>query len=298
MSGSASYSAMIATVGPGPLPAMVARNAVGSPPTPRSTVAPLLLEELGEPGRRLLLLEAELGVGVDLVADLLELVGEPVHRLATDLGSSALGSVRSTLGGDVVRALAQALIGRSLARANSSFAASTRAGSASRSKVVRAMVLAAASMPARASGFTAASANSRVWMAMPVGAMPIMGWMVGMTWLTLPTSEEPRRSGIGAPSVRPAVVMLAAKRSSRAGSLHRLVDVVVLGHLERRAGGLGRALRAGDHALVEVPHRVDARRAHVEDGRRVLGDDVGGRAAVGDDAVDAAVGAHLLAQHG
>ncbi len=40
MSGSASYSAMIAMVGPGPWPAMVARNAVGSPPTPRSTAAP------------------------------------------------------------------------------------------------------------------------------------------------------------------------------------------------------------------------------------------------------------------
>ena len=76
------------------------------------------------------------------------------------------------------------------------------------------MVLAAATMPARASGFTAASANSRVWIAMPVGAMATMGWMAGITWLTLPMSEEPRRSGIGAPSVRPAPFMLAAKRSS------------------------------------------------------------------------------------
>jgi len=40
MFGNASYSAMIAMVGPGPAPAMVARNAVGSPPTPRSTTAP------------------------------------------------------------------------------------------------------------------------------------------------------------------------------------------------------------------------------------------------------------------
>ena len=36
-----------------------------------------------------------------------------------------------------------------------------------------------------------------MWIAIPVGAMATMGWMVGMTWLTLPTSEEPRRSGIG-----------------------------------------------------------------------------------------------------
>ena len=66
--GSASYSAMIAMVGPGPEPAIVARNAVGSPPTPRSTWAPCLLEELGEPRRGLLFLEAELRIVVDLVA--------------------------------------------------------------------------------------------------------------------------------------------------------------------------------------------------------------------------------------
>ena len=40
MPGSASYSAMIAIVGPAPMPAIVARNAVASPPTPRSTRAP------------------------------------------------------------------------------------------------------------------------------------------------------------------------------------------------------------------------------------------------------------------
>ena len=78
-----------------------------------------------------------------------------------------------------------------------------------------AMVLAAASRPARARGLTAASANSRLWMAVPRGAMATMGWMVGITWLTLPTSEEPSRSGMGSPSTSPAVFMLAAKRSSR-----------------------------------------------------------------------------------
>src|SRR5215470_8844424 len=40
MLGSASYSAMMAMVGPAALPSTVARNAVGSPPTPRSTRAP------------------------------------------------------------------------------------------------------------------------------------------------------------------------------------------------------------------------------------------------------------------
>ncbi len=40
MFGKASYSAMIAMVGPEASPAIVARKAVGSPPTPRSTAAP------------------------------------------------------------------------------------------------------------------------------------------------------------------------------------------------------------------------------------------------------------------
>ena len=55
MLGSASYSAMMAMVGPGPLPSMVARNAVGSPPTPRSTARSLPLEEVAQPARRLVL---------------------------------------------------------------------------------------------------------------------------------------------------------------------------------------------------------------------------------------------------
>ena len=38
--GNASYSAMMAMVGPGPLPSMVARKAVGRPPTPCSTRVP------------------------------------------------------------------------------------------------------------------------------------------------------------------------------------------------------------------------------------------------------------------
>src|SRR6266850_1719857 len=47
MPGSASYSAMMAIVGPAPEPGIVARNAVASPPTPRSTRAPCVLDERG-----------------------------------------------------------------------------------------------------------------------------------------------------------------------------------------------------------------------------------------------------------
>ena len=77
------------------------------------------------------------------------------------------------------------------------------------------MVFAAASIAVRAIGATAASANSRVWIAMPVGAIPTIGWIVGRIWLTFPTSEDPVRSGTASPSTSPAPRMLAAKRSSR-----------------------------------------------------------------------------------
>src|SRR6266849_1118692 len=83
-----------------------------------------------------------------------------------------------------------------------------------------------------------------------------------------------------------------------AARLHRLVDAVVLGHREPAAGGLGRAFRAGDHAPIELPHGVDAGGPDIEDRRSGFGDDIGRHAAARDDAVNAAVGTYLLAQHG
>src|SRR5262249_22175821 len=56
-------------------------------------------------------------------------------------------------------------------RANSSFVAVSRAGSASRSSALRAISLAPASRPACAGARAAAAANSRVWMAVPSGAI-------------------------------------------------------------------------------------------------------------------------------
>src|SRR3990167_4286429 len=90
------------------------------------------------------------------MADALEVVRQPVDGL-----------------GDLPLDVAEAVGGRGLRaapRANSALAAWTVAGSASRSRAVMAMVLAAATMPARAMGLTAASANSRVWMGSPLGA--------------------------------------------------------------------------------------------------------------------------------
>ena len=87
-SGSASYSAHRAIVSD-PDPA-VARKAVASPATPRSTAKPGGLGRGGDPLGALDLVVAELGVGVDEVADLDELVGRGV-----DGGRGALGGAHS-----------------------------------------------------------------------------------------------------------------------------------------------------------------------------------------------------------
>ena len=84
-------------------------------------------------------------------------------------------------------------------------------------EVVMAMVFAAASMPACARGLTAASTKSREWIAIPVGAMATIGWIVGSTWLTLPTSEEPSRSGIGLSLDEPRA-RSCSRRRGRGGS--------------------------------------------------------------------------------
>ena len=79
MPGRASYSAQMLRTS-GPLPA-VATNAVGRSATPASTVKPASFEGLRAPPARLLLLEAQLGVGVDPVAQLDEGVGPFVDEL-------------------------------------------------------------------------------------------------------------------------------------------------------------------------------------------------------------------------
>src|ERR1700741_2623450 len=76
-----------------------------------------------------------------------------------------------------------------------------------------AIVLAAWHMPWRASGVTAAASKSREWMGVPFGAICTIGWMAGMTWLTLPMSDDPRRAGAGA-STAPTLVMFALKSAS------------------------------------------------------------------------------------
>src|SRR3989442_929984 len=154
----------------------------------------LLLEELGEPGVGFLLLEGELGMVVDPVRQGFQLVGEAIDRLG-DLGLDGVG-------------------GAHFAAANSWWARVRRPGSARRSNAVMAMTLAAASRPSRASGLTAAASKAREWMGVPSGAILTSGWMVGTTWLTLPTSDEPSRSFTSGASGSPSRAMLARKASS------------------------------------------------------------------------------------
>src|SRR6266581_3799188 len=173
------------------------RPANGSVPSAASAALDaraVLFEELREPGVRPLLLERELGRGVDAMRESLEIVGDAVD----DLGNLRLDGVGAA----------------HVAASNSRRASLTSAGFASRSHVVMAMILADVSIPSRASGHTAACSNAREWIGVPSGAICTIGWMAGMTWLTLPTSELPMRSRLSGDSTTPNVRALARKRSS------------------------------------------------------------------------------------
>ena len=93
-----------------------------------------------------------------------------------------------------------------------------------------AIVLAAASMPASASGLTAASTKSRVWIAIPVGAMATIGgsW-AGLAHVADIGGAQPVRDGLaldeaGVPHVGGEEV------EKRLVPLEGLVDHLVLGH--------------------------------------------------------------------
>src|SRR2546426_27881 len=158
-------------------------------------VRAVLLEELGEPGVRLLLFEAELRVVVDPVRQRFQVVREPIHR------------VRHLL-------LQVARCAHFPPPLNSSCARLSRAGSARRSSVVIAIAFAAVSVPSRASGLTAAASKAREWISVPSGAIFMSGWIVGSTWLRVPASEDPSRSTRGGASVTPRAVRLARKAPS------------------------------------------------------------------------------------
>src|SRR6266851_6175940 len=154
----------------------------------------VLLEELGEPGVRLLLFEAELRVVVDPVRQRFQFFRYGIHRTCHLLLHVARCAHFTPL--------------------NSSCARLSRAGSARRSSVVIAMAFAAVSVPSRASGLTAAASKAREWIDVPSGAIFMSGWIVGSTWLRLPTSEDPSRSTRGGASVTPRAVRLARKAPS------------------------------------------------------------------------------------
>src|SRR5262249_59134455 len=95
----------------------------GQPADPALHHRAVLREELGEPAGRLLLLEAQLGIGVDLVADLFQFVRGAIDRLR----DPRLDLIERGHGYFV--------------RVNSSLAALTLAGPAWRSRVVMPMGL-------------------------------------------------------------------------------------------------------------------------------------------------------------
>src|SRR2546430_816063 len=146
----------------------------GEPPDGPLDLHVVRLEELGEPRVGLLLLEGELGIVVDSVREGLELVGEAgPGRRNPGLQRFDPAALRAAL--------------------NAACAFPTSDGSASRSSVVSAIAFAAVSIPSRASALFAAASKAREWIGVPSGAIFTIGWIAGITWLTLPMSEEPRR---------------------------------------------------------------------------------------------------------
>ena len=71
-----------------------------------------------------------------------------------------------------------------------------------------AIALAPSIRPRRPSSDTAAAANPGEWTDTSGGAMAIIGWMVGTSALTLPTSLEPSAVPLADSSCRPNVDML------------------------------------------------------------------------------------------
>src|SRR5207245_377348 len=145
------------------------------------------------------------------------------------------------------RARADGVGAAHVAASNSRRASLTSVGLTSRSHVVMAMILADVSMPSRASGCTAACSNAREWIGVPSGAICTIGWMAGMTWLTLPTSELPMRSRLSGDSATPTVRALARTRSSRDALPRRGRGV------RRRAAELEARPRDAEQVLVHDP---------------------------------------------
>src|SRR4030095_8468433 len=103
-------------------------------------------------------------------------------------------------------------------RANSSLAAASLSGDARRSSAVSARALAPATIPTRAIGERAHSANSRECPGTPSGEMRMQGWIVGSAWLTLPQSVEPERAS-PSPGSRgnPIAPRFCSKRAAMVG---------------------------------------------------------------------------------
>src|SRR5262245_8995704 len=103
-------------------------------------------------------------------------------------------------------------------RTKSSFAALSLSGEARRSSAVSARALAPATIPARAIGERAHSANSRECPGTPSGAIRMYGWIFGSAWLTLPQSVEPYPASPSSASTgNPITPRFFSKRSAMVG---------------------------------------------------------------------------------
>src|SRR5882672_3875032 len=135
-----------------------------------------------------------------------------------------------------------------------------------------AIALAESRMQASAAGPADAAWNSWLWGGTSRAVIAICGWIVGTNQLTLPVSPE-----------RTHVRIVASRKGGVAQKLS--TRLVAPGALQPRAGHLGGAGEAGIDARDDLLQGRGIVGAHRQHGGDVIGNDLGQRAAFGDDPV-------------
>src|SRR5512138_3330219 len=251
MFGSASYSAMIAMVGPGPAPAIVARNAVGSPPTPRSTAAPCLARKsVSQPAA---LCSSKHSSGWAWIWRLM--CSSSSASRSTVSATRVLAWSRGVPGAIALLAPVELVLGRLHAGGLGEEIEGGEGHGLGRGHhaCARQRLHRRVREVARVDGHAGGCDGDH--------------WLDGRDHLAHVADvggAEPIRDG-GALGEARGLHVGGEEVEHHATRLHRLVDAVVLGDLEDAAGRFRGAFRGRGHPLEEIPHRVDAGRPHVED---------------------------------
>src|SRR5262249_27007098 len=277
--GNASYSAMIATRGPGPVPGMVARNAVGSPPTPRSTRSPRFSRKSVSQPWAFSSLKQSSGFAWICSDSFSSSSAKPSTAAMTRVLVSSSALMRPAPLEVLLHASEQAGVAEQIDgghRHGLGRGQQALAGEGSDRRRLEG---------ARVDGRTVGS--------------DLHQWLDGRHHLAHVADVRRTEAVLHLRRFRDAQCgdVRAPDRQERLVALHRLVGVLVIDDLHGASRRTRGALRTGDDAPVELPHLVDPGRTDVKRGGRKLGNDVRRGAALGDDAVDPTLGTNLLTQH-